>query len=274
MSYNSLPVFVSSSDSYSFLWPAFFTLFKRYWPQFEGVIYLNTEEMEFSFPGLNIVSTKVGKQKYFGATFKKGLAKIPDKYFLLMMIDYFVECPVDVNAIEGIFNAFRCDEGVDSVTLFAQGARLKPVDACRSVCEMIPPSRFVNFSFQTAIWRKDRISKYIAGWESPWYAEYFGCYRADILKTRLWCLAPDAPMPIKYDGSGVLHGGGRWYRPALEKLDLDSIPLEMGDRAFFVEPRFPRLARIPKEIPLLHLRALSYLSLFKCLLERFKLMMI
>ena len=72
MNVNNIPVFVSSADSYSDIWPAFFTLFKREWPEFSGVIYLNTEYLSYEYEGLNIVCTKLGKQKRFGEFFFEG----------------------------------------------------------------------------------------------------------------------------------------------------------------------------------------------------------
>lgn len=30
------PIFISSADSYSDLWPVFFKLFKEYWPEWGG----------------------------------------------------------------------------------------------------------------------------------------------------------------------------------------------------------------------------------------------
>lgn len=110
-------LFVSSSDAYADIWPAFFTLFRRYWPDFNGTIYLNTEKREFSFPGLEIICTKVGTQKSFGRTFKLGLGKLPEETFLLMMIDYFIEDMVDVAVLNRLYDRFVRTPRLDSITL-------------------------------------------------------------------------------------------------------------------------------------------------------------
>lgn len=54
-------ILVSSTDSYSDCWPPFFTLFKKYWPNYEGRIFLSTETKDFTFPGLDIVCTRVAR---------------------------------------------------------------------------------------------------------------------------------------------------------------------------------------------------------------------
>ena len=73
MSVNEIAVFVSSSDAYSDIWPAFFALLKREWPEYRGTIYLNTETLEYAHDGLNIVCTKQGNQHRFGAFFLHGV---------------------------------------------------------------------------------------------------------------------------------------------------------------------------------------------------------
>lgn len=92
-------------------------------------------------------------------------------------------------------------------------------------------------------------------------AEYYGCRRANIFKSKIWVLKSEQPLPIPYDGCGILHGGGKWLPSALKKIDLEGVPLDLSLREVYVEPRFPRLVRIPKEIPLLGKRAKSRLQL-------------
>ena len=46
-------------------------------------------------------------------------------FFLLIMIDYFIEKPINLRVLGRIYEAFLADDGVDSVTLSNQDARLK-----------------------------------------------------------------------------------------------------------------------------------------------------
>ena len=48
-------VFVNSTDSFEDCWFPFFSLFKTFWPEFGGKIYLNTEAKQFCYPGLRKV---------------------------------------------------------------------------------------------------------------------------------------------------------------------------------------------------------------------------
>lgn len=263
---NTCPIFVSSSDAYADIWPAFFALFKREWPEYNGTIYLNTENLSFSAEGLNICCTHVGTGKGFGATFKAGIAQIPCDHFLLFMIDYFLEKKVDVEQLQKLYSAFLRNR-LDSLTLMNLTPRKsKPAEDLECCREILLPEggNFSTFSFQIAFWQKSAIAKLIADWETPWMAEYYGCIRAKYVCPRIWTLNDKTPLPVPYDGLGVLHGRGRWLESAIAKIDLTGIPLDYQAsktfRGVYVEPHFPRLARIPYELKHLHLRIRSRLS--------------
>lgn len=70
-------------------------MFKKMWPEYNGQIYLQTQEKDYQHEGLNIVCTKVGKIQGFGETLRAGLDKIKDDNFLFIMIDYLFMSKVD-----------------------------------------------------------------------------------------------------------------------------------------------------------------------------------
>lgn len=244
---NSITIFVSSSDAYADLWPAFFTLLKRQWPEFRGKIYLNTEFLNYSHVGLDITCTKLGKQERFGETFLKGLDSFPDEVFMLFMIDYFIEQRVDLNTLQEIYDIFLQDSA-DTFTLTTQpNCKIKSLKGSNRYCEIINrPSWKYMFSLQTAFWRKSSLKKLVAPWEDPWQVENFGSRRAGLSTMHFYLFFKDKDIPIKYDFSGVLHGGARWYPPALDKLDISSIPLDLksSKRGWYTMPKRPKLSYI------------------------------
>ena len=234
---NKCPVFVSSADSYSDIWPLFFAIFRREWPEYRGTIYLNTQEKGYSFDGLDIVCTKVGPQRYFGETFLSGVRQVKDDHFLLMMIDYFFEGRVNVQDLQNMY--------VDFLSLKPDAAQIiqHPFKSTAAVGtsghfrRILPPggNRCAWVSFQMAFWRKSAVPKYIKPWESPWIAEHFGTNRAEILNPEIWT---SDIMPIPYDAAGVLHGGGKWYRKTLMKINFGDLPEpRYSDRGYFVQPK-------------------------------------
>ena len=225
---NEIPIFVSSCDSYADIWPAFFALLKREWPEYRGKIYLNTETLEYQYDGLNIVCTKLGQQKHFGETFLKGLDCIDGSSFLLFMIDYFIGGRVDVQRLQRIYDIFLHDD-VDTFALALQPlGEILPLKENEQYAMLINRRSWrIMFSFQIAFWKKDSLKKLIAPWEDPWRAEHLGSRRAGLSNMRFYLLRMYNDKPIKYDESGVLHGGGKWLMSALSRIDLTDIPLNL-----------------------------------------------
>ena len=77
------PIFVSSADSYHDIWPVFFDLFMMHWPEYDGIIFLNTEEKVYRHEGLNIHCTQVGKLGSFGKFFEQGWIRKNQTIFFL-----------------------------------------------------------------------------------------------------------------------------------------------------------------------------------------------
>ena len=58
MTHSNFSILVNTTDSFSDCWNPFFKLFKKYWPNYGGKIYLNTEIKDFKYEGLNIICIK------------------------------------------------------------------------------------------------------------------------------------------------------------------------------------------------------------------------
>ncbi len=228
-------VFVSSSDAYSDIWPAFFAIFKREWPSFAGVIYLNTEEKAFECEGLNIICTQVGKQRGFGKTLRAGLDKIREvDTILLFMIDFFFEGKVNVARLDLMYRKF-VEEKADVLYLTPQNpCSPEAIEGLPSCVRAQTPFNSGYFAFQTAFWNKRTLHRLVRDWENPWHAEFYSFLRMRFMRPcpKVWMCRADA-MPIPYDMAGVLHGGGRWLKPALAKIDFSGIAIDFSRRAFY-----------------------------------------
>ena len=103
---SSFSIFVSSSDSYSDIWDVFFDMFQKFWPEYCGNIYLQTESLDYHHDGLNILCTKVGKHTAFGATLRAGLDKVPNENVLFIMIDYIFMGKVNHGKVIELYKYF------------------------------------------------------------------------------------------------------------------------------------------------------------------------
>lgn len=232
-------IFISSSDSYSDLWPVFFDLFKMYWPEFKGTIYLNTEEKTFSIEGLDIRCTKVGKNKTFGVTFRKGLDQIKSDNVLLMMIDYIFMGKVnDEKIVE--FHDFFVRKDLDSLCLVKQGYPNTKQTDHKELCMVNPPAPYVMFSYQIAFWKKTLLYEMALPHEDPWTSEWYGTKRAEKMQIKLAAISEEKFNPIPYNMAGCLHRG-QWLTDAIEHLNSINYSIDFDKRGYYQE--------IPSTIP-------------------------
>jgi len=254
------PIFITSADSYADLWPIYFDLFAQYWPEYDGVIYLNTETKEYSHAGLNIICTKVGKKDSFGKTFLAGLDLINSEDVLLAMIDFFIMGTVNNSAMKEYYDFFK-DNKLDSLCLmegdYPTTAKLDhPV-----IRRIIPPSKDM-FSFQAAFWKKAMLREMILPHESPWLSEWYGTKRANIMNLNLACVTGKQVMP--YLATGALNKG-KWVEEITIFLNQnDKIPpIDYTKRGLHAESVNTLKLRIKARLNTFYPRILSNIDLWK-----------
>lgn len=222
------PIFISSADSYSDLWPMFFELFERYWPGYQGAIYLNTEEKDFYRAGLDIRCTKVGKLGSFGKTFRAGLEKVESETLLLSMIDYFIMGTVDKDALTDYYRLFN-ERQLDSLCLCRNPYRQSIRQGIRDLAIVVPPSNDM-FSYQIAFWKKKTLVEMALPHETPWLSEWYGTLRANVMKIKLGFV--NGPLVIPYIAEGALHKG-KWVPPMVDFLNSIDYKVDFEKRGFF-----------------------------------------
>lgn len=232
---NKYIIFISSSDSYADLWPVFFDLFVKNWPEFKGEIYLNTEGENYSHPNLNIKCTQVGKQNSFGKTFRKGLDLIPSDNVLLVMIDYIFMGKVNADKIGEYFNYFII-KNLDSLCLINQNYPNVSHLVNQELVKVNSPAPHMMFSYQIAFWKKSMLYQMALPHENPWTSEWYGTKRAEKMKINIAAISDKKFNPVPYNLAGCLHKG-QWLDDAIEHLNEIGYFIDFTIRGYFQEPK-------------------------------------
>ncbi len=222
-------IFISSTDSYSDIWDVFFYMFKKFWPECDKKIYLQTEEKSYSYEGLNIVCTNVGKQKAFGATLRAGLDKIEEDNILFIMIDYIFMGFVETEKLDILYKYF-CSQNLDSLCLKWQGL---PGFACydRKEINKYLPSNHV-FNYQIAFWKKSVLYEMALPHENPWTSEWYGNKRALQANLDIRTINKKMRPVFVYDAAGCLHQG-KWLLNAVDFLRDINYNVDFSKRGFY-----------------------------------------
>ena len=224
-------VFVCSSDSYSDIWDVFFDMFRRFWPEYDGEIYLQTEEKECRRDDMNIICTKVGKRKAFGSLLRAGLEKVPSRNILLIMIDYMMMGPVKVNMLGTYYQYFRRNN-LDALYLVYQKLPMRACEEGMHISKLLPSEH--TFSYQVSFWKKEMLKEMALPHENPWTSEWYGNKRALRAELDIRCVNDKTNDVFIYNHAGCLHRG-KWLQDAEDFLNEKQYSVDFERRGHYKE---------------------------------------
>lgn len=227
-------ILVNTTDSYEDCWQPFFKLFSKYYPGYNGRIYLNTEKKEFKFDGLNIISVK---NNLIGETWSKclkyALETIEEEIILYLQEDYF-------------FNGFINNDLINDYSLLIEQKKadcihLTPFASNGPFNSSKHPGLLkydkkaaYKMSLQASLWRKNYMDKYLKIHENAWQFEVFGTRRAwrneEDIYIHNFNTNPISIIP--YIPTGIIKG--KWSKNAVYELfKMNEFKINYDERGFY-----------------------------------------
>jgi len=260
-------ILINTTDSFEDCWLPFFTLFKKYWPNYEGKIYLNTETKVFTYPGLNIISvqnnlTTPGIRIMWSECFIRVLKSIDDEVILYMQEDYFLKDFVKNDLVEK-YVQMMLDNAIDCIHLTDQGSPAERASQY-DLLWTIPQKHQYRISCQAALWKREVLQQYIRTYESAWDFERWGSRRAAILNHKFYVVdrkwvKKDVFEIIPYIFTAVI--GGKWYGEVVPLCEKHNIKIDYTKRGFFENKRKKIADRIKAKFKRLPVEIRSYIGL-------------
>jgi hypothetical protein len=233
---SSFSVLVNSSDGFEDCWPAFFTLFKKYWPECESPILLNTETKQYEHGGLNIQCTKVQGNSKSRLTWSQclmaALSKVDTALVLYMQEDYFIEYPVDHQRVSDFASLMLKSPEIKHIGLthFGSASPFAPTDDVR-LWEISRGSRY-RISTQAGLWRKEALLAALLPWENGWMFEIFGTIRSSRrAELFLTVCREELHPPIEYQHTGIIKG--RWSQFTVPLFEKEGVRVDFAKRGFY-----------------------------------------
>lgn len=233
-------ILINTTDSFEDSWTPFFTLFKKYWPDFNGTIYLNTETKDFSFEGLNIVPVKNNiKTPTYKPTWSecliRALDNIPNAIVLYMQEDYFLHDFVNDNLVSKFAQLIN-STGIDCIQLTDQATLGSFQKTNYEQLLEIDQNAPYRISTQAALWKKDVLKQYIRKYESAWQFEHYATKRASIFKHNIYNV--DTSIYIKgqneiipYIFTGIIRG--KWNIEMVNLSKIEELKIDFDKRGFY-----------------------------------------
>lgn len=216
----NMSVLVISCDRYADLWPVFFAIFRKYWPDCPYPIYLGSNRLSFPDAEVNPVLTQEDPNWSWSA--RCMIEQVPAGHLLVLLEDFFLFRPVDTGRIEQSLQAVReLGAGYLRLKPFPRPDRKVPGYPLIGEIERGAPYRC---SLQAAIWRKDTLLSLLKDGETAWDLEEKGATRSNALSEG-FC---STWRPVLHYTAGVTFG--KWLPHVLDKCRREGAPVDLTKR--------------------------------------------
>lgn len=172
----SVAVLVNSCDKYADIWPVFFHLFFKYWPDCPYPVFLGTNEKSYDDP--RVTTLRVGPDKSWADSTMAMVAMLPATNLLWFLDDYLLWETVSTPEITDLYSRFLKLQA-NYLRLSPDGGsdQLKPV-IDEKLLELLPGGGY-RTSLDIAFWNREMLLKLLKSGESPWDMESVGGQRSD-----------------------------------------------------------------------------------------------
>jgi hypothetical protein len=235
-------VLVNSSDGFEDCWIPFFTLFKKYWPDPDPKIILNTEFKTFQFDGLHIVSSQVSsgsdKKMTWSECLIRCVEKIETPLLLYFQEDYFIERKVNSDVINDFAAMMLKDTSIKYIGL-TDCCNYRPFGKWPHDDRLWIVSRDTRYriSTQCGLWDKNTLLSYLRPHENGWMFEIFGTRRAkkrdDLFLTMNRVIFDSKNPIIYYQPTGIIKG--KWLPSMTELFSRELIQMDFTKRGFYAK---------------------------------------
>ena len=231
---------------YSDCWDPFFFLFKKYWPDYNGKIYLNTEYKDYSYPGLDIVPNKICQrhgcnpavQPTWSQRLTWALEQCETELVLFMQEDFFLRDKVDNKCVSRYADLMASDNNIHCLHLtnYLNGEG----NSYHKEIDNIQRFYAYRIDCQAALWKKSIMAYYLDVRETAWEFEKFGSRRASFCRHGICKLNRDflnAHPIIPYYSTGI--NKSRWQKGVVEVFSDNGIEMDFSIRGFYEDMQPP-----------------------------------
>lgn len=227
MKKNRLSIFIDSFDGNSDIWPSFFTVFNRFWPNCSYPRYLVSNYKDCNEKGITVIKTEEDK-KWIPCTLR-AIKKIETKYIFFLLEDYFFSKTINEEDIEEILDYM--DE--HDIYFYRMSYRSDlDKSKIRQPIKADPP---YVINLQPVIWKRNIFEKYLSelsekGVSSPWdferhFIEFYQSHNdSDFVPGVMY----DTRDLMGYKNAIIQ---GKWVRKVIKYYDKNTdIRLNIGGR--------------------------------------------
>jgi len=194
-----ITIIYNTCDKYESLWPGFFCLWDRFWPNCKNDIILNTETKDYQYLNLNIKrSSNIERERSWSQRLLDSLEVVNTPYVLLVLDDFYIKSPIRLDKIENCIKQMEYDT---EIGLFTFAWEPGPNSKSKFDSDFELRGRFAKYRInaQIGLWKVEYLKKILKGYENPWQFELNGSFRSSLCREKIYSLKKGAPLVFDYD---------------------------------------------------------------------------
>ncbi len=214
----NVSVLVNSCDKYEKIWPTFFEMFNKFWPDCKYQIFLNTESKNYEPKGFKLKMLHSQNQNQpWSARLMKALKHIDTPYVLMMLDDFIFEESVNTNVLNMCVERMEKDKTI-GVLQFVVGNGSHGKSECYPEWEEQHKKDEYRINCQISLWNKAYLLKILRSFESPWEFEKYGSIRSRRYPEKVYAWANEENYVFTYNwGKPII--GGKWNLDEVDRLE-------------------------------------------------------
>lgn len=218
-----MTIVISSTDTYEDCWNPFFTLLQKFTDNIDAVkVYLITDNIKYTGHGFvtTLTASNGGEILSWSDRMRNALEQIKEESFLLLLDDYFLRSPLDLESLGRIAKIIDKNDDIGCVSLvsFKNRSNKNKVD----FVEQRDKFSSYRICLQPAQWDKSYLKDLLISGESPWQFELLGSLRSNFIDKKVFAITSEwiAENGLIYDTIGT--GGivkGKWLKKEYGKIE-------------------------------------------------------
>lgn len=231
---HAIPLLVASCDRYADVWPPFFAVFRKQWPDCPFPTYLGTNDRQFDQPAVTTLA--IGEDTSWASGVRRMLERLQGDYLVMFLEDFFIQQPVNTRWILSLVD-------------IAQSRRLGCLRLAAGMPLAYPPTRAVpdhpgvgviergemyRVSLQAAIWRRETLLRLLIPGATAWEFEVLGSALSRRYPDEVWAVYESA---IVYD---QVIEKGKWKQNGVAMAAAAGTPVDGTARGIYAPGELDR----------------------------------
>lgn len=181
--------------------------FKWYWPEWNGEIIFNTDSLEYTCEGLNIINVPhtEGESRAWSDMFARALRICRNDKILLVLDDFYFMDYVDHKKWLHTVEVMESNPKIKSITYFYE---LGGYESMTPIDGFWKRKHFALYKMTAhlSLYRRDYLLSILKRGENAWEFEINGTVRSWLKPGTFLCMKKGGNPIIPYDGDFVRHG--------------------------------------------------------------------